>query len=147
LFAQSLRPAEIVVVDQGASCVKVFEPTRFMRTVLEAVSLFSKGRYDEAEDSWQTILKSHESYTLANMGMAKAKYKQGDYAAAMAYYRLCDDADGYSQAFTKYRHQVFREHFAPIVALGAGVIALAAALIWLMLAFIRRHIRRYGHPI
>lgn len=138
---------EIIVVDQGASCVKVFEPTRFMRTVLQAVSLFSKGRYDEAENSWQAILKSHESYTLANMGMAKAKYKQGDYAAAMAYYQLCDDADGYSQAFTKYRHQVFREHFAPTLALGTGAIALTAVLVWLMLAFIRRHMHRYGHLI
>ena len=138
---------DIIVADQGASCLKVFSPTRFMNNVFDAAILYGQGRYQQAQEYWQEILQYHESYYLANAGMAKALYKQGEYGQAMHYYQICGDRSGYSDAYAKWRHDIFRTHFPQVV------LAIAAALLALIILlkvygrYVRRTLARYGSMI
>ena len=138
---------DIIIVDRGASCLRILTPTRFMNGVFDAVTLYGQGRYVEAEKDWENILENHESHYLANQGMAKAKLKQGEWQEAMVYYERCDDVDGYSQAFDKYRLALFREHFGLVVA----AIGLLGGVIGLVLfgagRFIHHTMKKYDHLV
>ncbi|MGI6569550.1 MAG: hypothetical protein ACOX27_00550 [Caldicoprobacterales bacterium] len=111
----------IYVLDKGRNDIQVFEPTRFIRNVHEAVDLYSRGRYDEALEMWELVLQTDANYTLAHKGKGKALFKEGKYRESMAEYKLADDKAGYSEAFDEYRHERFRGNFAWIT----GVVLLA----------------------
>lgn len=118
-----------------------------MNNVFDAAILYGQGRYQQAQEYWQEILQYHESYYLANAGMAKALYKQGEYGQAMHYYQICGDRSGYSDAYAKWRHDIFRTHFPQVV------LAIAAALLALIILlkvygrYVRRTLARYGSMI
>ena len=137
----------IYILDQKYGGVKKFAPTRFMTLVYEALHLFDQGEYQKAEGYWQEILDRHESYYLANVGMAKLKYKQKDYAASMEYYRMAEDQEGYTTAFGKEEMVYFRDHFGQVVLIGAGVLAGLAAAVYVCQRFIRKKMDKYSHLI
>ena len=105
----------IYVLDMNANSIQVFEPTKFIILVHSAVKLYSEGKYEEALKYWQQVLKIDENYRLANKGMAKTLMKAEEWKKAMTEYRKADDKDGYSQAFTEYRHHMFRKYFGIVV--------------------------------
>lgn len=137
----------IYVLDQKLGGVKKFAATRFMGLVYEALYLYNEGEYARAEAYWQEILDRHESYYLANIGMAMLKYKQKDYAASMDYYHMAEDQAGYTNAFSKYQMAFFRENFVQVVCMGAGVLIGLGVVVWLLLRFIRKKMSKYYHLI
>ena len=118
----------IYVLDRVLNNVQIFEPTKFIELVHKAVNSYSDGDYDEAYDIWGQVLNIDDNYPLAHVGMARALYKQKKWKASMDEYMMADDRAGYSLAYTKYRHEVFRENFALVtlfVILGfVGVLLL-----------------------
>lgn len=137
----------IFVLDQKNGSVKKFTPTRFMRTVYSALSLYDQGRYSEAEEYWMEILNSHESYSLANVGMASLKFKQKDYKAALDYFHDANDRAGYTKAFSKFESMIFREHFGGVLAAAAGILAVIIVILLLYKKFVRKFLDRYSHLV
>lgn len=107
----------IYVLDRVLNNIQVFEPTQFINLVHDAVNSYSDGDYDEAYEIWDQVLRIDDNYPLAHVGMAKALYKQKKWKGSMDEYRMADDRVGYSLAYTKYRHEVFRENFALVTLL------------------------------
>lgn len=107
----------IYVLDRVLNNIQVFEPTRFISLVHEAVNAYSDGNYDDAYNIWEQVLNIDDNYPLAHVGMARALYKQKRWKESMDEYTMADHRDGYSSAYTKYRHEVFREHFAIVTLL------------------------------
>jgi hypothetical protein len=66
------------------------------------------------------------------------EYHDKNYAQAAAYFKLGQDRQNYSKAFSKYRSQVIVDHFGEIAAV---LLALAGAL--LVLAICLRLRRKY----
>ena len=124
----------LYVLDSARNHIQVMEPTAFIRNVHQASAAYSAGRYDESRQLWEEILRMDETYILAHTGMGNAFYKEEQWEAAMTEYKLADNAAGYSNAFSAYRHMWFRSHFGWCVA---GIAALAAGLVGLFL-FCRR---------
>lgn len=137
----------IFVLDQKDGSVKKFAPTRFMRTVYTALSLYDAGQYQAAENYWEEILSRHESYSLANAGMASLKFKQKDYAAAMDYYYAANDREGYTKAFTKNEMVVFREKFTFILLTACAVLAVVAVIGRFYQKFVQKKMDRYSNLI
>ena len=137
----------IFVLDQKEGSVKKFAPTRFMRTVYTALSLYDAGQYQAAENYWEEILSRHESYSLANAGMASLKFKQKDYAAAMDYYYAANDREGYTKAFTKNEMVVFREKFTFILLTACAVLAVVAVIGRFYQKFVQKKMDRYSNLI
>lgn len=114
----------LYVLDGYLNNIQVFEPTRFIKLVHEAVKLYSGGEYEKAHEVWQEVLKIDANYKIANNGIAKTLYKQKQWKASMEEYIRAGNKEGYSQAFSKYRHQIFRQHFGFVILGLAAILAL-----------------------
>ena len=115
----------LYVLDYQNNEITVFKPTHFIELVHEAVTLHGEGRYDEALVYWQEALEIDSNYALAHRGVAKIMGKQEDWGSALRSYELAGDREGYSEAFSEYRHEYFRQHFL-LVVVAVVVIAFAA---------------------
>lgn len=137
----------VYVIDQKRRSLNVYEPTYMMRQVLAAVTLYADGKYHDAAAYWEKILEIDSNFTLANAGLAKAYFKQGDYEKAMHYYRIAEDKDGYSEAYAKYKTEYVRHHFPVVVGGALGIAALLIALVKGLLCYTRVVMRRYDSMI
>ena len=117
---------ELYVLDSFKDTVTVFRETSFGRTVHEAAALHNAGRYEEALEPWEEVLKRDGNYRRAYIGVALALLRKGDYKGSMKYAKLADDGKIYNKAFEGYRRQFLKEHFT---AVSAALILAAAALI------------------
>ncbi len=116
----------IYVLDSRMNNIQIFRPTKFIKTVHTALSLYYDGKYQEAIEPWKEILKVGPNYYVAHKGMGKAYMKQEKWNQSMKAYKLADDKEGYSDSFAERRHQNFREYFGWIVL--AVVVAIIAII-------------------
>ncbi|MFU0799282.1 MAG: SMP-30/gluconolactonase/LRE family protein [Xylanivirga thermophila] len=116
------KNGRMYVLDSRMNNIQVFERTKFIETVHHALNLYYDGKYQEAIEPWEEILKVGPNYYVAHKGMGKAYMKQEKWKQSMKSYRLADDREGYSDAFSEYRHSIFRKYFGWIVLAIIGVI-------------------------
>lgn len=102
----------IYVLDRKRNNIQVFKPTSFIRLVHQAVKCNVDGKYSEAKELWREVLKIDANYSLAYKGIGKALFKEKRWKESMEAYKASGDMEGYSNAFDKYRHQIFRTKFA-----------------------------------
>lgn len=126
---------DILVLDKQTGAIHHFEPTVFINDVLSARRYYDNGEYEKSAEMWKQVLETDANYVVANRGLANCCKKFEDYNEAMNYYRIADDTAGYGQAFSDYRHEIFREHFFLIVV----IIALIAAAIILACMFLKKN--------
>ncbi len=105
----------LYVLDYNTGSITVFKPTHFIHLIHEAVTLHGEGRYQEALGYWEQALDIDSNYSLAHQGVAKVMAKQERWEESLHSYYLAGDKDGYSEAFTEYRHEMFRQYFVPVV--------------------------------
>ena len=65
--------------------------------------------------------------------------KEKKWKKAMEEYRMADDKAGYSEAFSKYRHQLFRDYF--------GLAVLGLAITIFLVFFVLTLLRRYSDKV
>ncbi len=119
----------IYLLDAVQNHILVFSPTAFIKNVHNAVSLYNDGDYSAAYDIWESIAQSSENYELAQIGMGKALYKEKNYYEAMQQYKKANERVLYSQAYAKYRHDIFRQNFGWVLL---GILAIIAVLVLLL---------------
>ncbi len=124
----------LFVLDSVRNNIQKFEPTGFIEKVHEASRLYFAGEYDRSMELWQEITRINAEYPLARNRLGSVYYKQGDYTESMRQYTLADDMDGYSMAFDKYIHQVYKQYFVVIVVVA---VVLVVGLMFLIL-YLRR---------
>nr|WP_255654912.1 YIP1 family protein [Cohnella sp. REN36] len=112
----------LYVLDRARGEVQAFRANHFATLVHKGSQLFSDGRYEEALEPWRQVVSIDSNYILAHRGIGKALYKQGEWKAAMAEFRLGEDMGNYSNAFREYRHQLLRRDFGWIALLVAAVV-------------------------
>ena len=138
----------IYVLDSQLGCIIVYEPTAFIESIHNAVSLYADGRYDEAKDAFAEVLAIDGNYDLAYEGMGRILVKQQNYTEAMTYYKLANNTGGYSAAFSKYRHEIFRNNFIWVVLITAAVcLAIYFLVRYLKRRSSRIRIKFSGHKI
>lgn len=121
---------EIYVLDQAKCVIHVYRPTKFVNSIHSAIKSYNNGKYSDSEKEWKKVLEYDESYTLAVQGIAKTYYKNEDYVKSAEYYRLADDKVGYSKAYAKMRHKIYREYFVYIVIISLiAVVAIYFGLV------------------
>jgi hypothetical protein len=108
----------LYLLDAKRADIQIFEPTEYCKNIHAALALYSDGEYIKAVDEWTKVQKMHEGNIMAEIGMAKALFKQGRYEEAMKLYRMADDRDGYSEAFKELRQDFLRQYFIYIVLVG-----------------------------
>lgn len=133
----------LYVLDYNTGSITVFQPTHFIQLIHQAVTLHGEGRYQEALGYWQAALEIDSNYALAHQGVAKVMGKQENWESALSSYYLADDKDGYSEAFSEYRHELFRQSFVPIV-IG---IAIGAVLLVKLLSFLKKKADQWADDV
>jgi tetratricopeptide (TPR) repeat protein len=116
----------LYVLDQTRCNIQKFEPTDFIKKVHAASVSFQKGKYDAAFTQWEEIVRMNADYPLARRQLGALYYKQEKSREAMGQYLVADDMAGYSEAYSLYRHNVFKKQFGLIVL---SAVAILAALI------------------
>ena len=105
----------LYVLDRDRNNIQVFRRTKFMELVHQAVELYYQGEYLKAVEPWEEALNINSTYFLAYSQIGKALYKQGRWKESMDSYFKAEDKEGYSNAFTEYRHDIYRSNFGWIV--------------------------------
>ncbi|TFE25245.1 hypothetical protein E2980_14145 [Cohnella luojiensis] len=116
---------QIVVLDKDYSRLTLFRPTKYGSAIREAVRNLDAGKVEESTAAWEQVLKLNSNYEVAYIGIGKSLLKQGDNKEAMAYFKLGNNREYYSQAFKRYRQDAVYDNFGYIV-LGIGLIIAAA---------------------
>ncbi|HEX2036352.1 MAG TPA: NHL repeat-containing protein [Chloroflexota bacterium] len=129
------RNGRIFVLDANRNNIQIFRPTEFAELLHTGSQLFYDGKYQEASQVWQEVLRRNSFYELAHTGMGKAAFKQGDYMGAMDEYQIARNKDGYSQAFGEWRHEFLRENFG-------WVLPLAVFSVWVIATVVGRTVKQ-----
>jgi DNA-binding beta-propeller fold protein YncE len=115
---------ELYVVDSTKDTVTIFRETSFGAIVHKAAALYNDGYHEEALEPWYEVLRRDGNYRRAQIGVALALLRKGDYEGSMKYAKLAGSSSIYNRAFEGYRREFLKRHFTAI----AAVIAAAAAL-------------------
>ena len=117
---------EVLVLDQLKGTITFFERTAFGDSVIEAVTLYNDGFYEEAEEYWRDVLMLDSHYNLAYDGIGKSMYNQARYEEACDYFRTSGNNEWYSKAYKELRiinmRKIFPYAAAAIIVSAAGVI-------------------------
>lgn len=105
----------LYVLDFSANNITVFEPTEFVDLIHTAINYQKDGKYEDAKSYWEEVLAIDANYMVAHNGIGKILYKEEAYEDSMEDYKMGDYVDGYSSAFSEYRHNIFRKYFGWIV--------------------------------
>lgn len=111
----------VYVLDGRKASITVFEQTEFGSIVHEAITLFNKGKYDEARVPWEEALRRDSNYWLAYIGLGNAYLNQGEYKEAMEYFEY-NSVVGYNDAFKGWRMDFIRDNFTLIACLLIGLL-------------------------
>lgn len=113
----------LYVLDYSAGTVTILKPTEFINLVHQAVTLYDAGKYAESKEYWQKVAEIDSNYALAHQGLGKALFKEEKYKESLDQYKLGDDREGYSQAYSEYRHELFRRNFIWVVIAAFAIVA------------------------
>ncbi|MCQ2490600.1 MAG: hypothetical protein MJ079_03310 [Ruminococcus sp.] len=120
--------SNLYVVDSQKDTVTIFRETDFGKIVHKATAYYNAGYYEEALGPWQEVLKRDGNYLRANVGVASALLRKGDYKGAMKYAKLAGSGNIYNKAFEGYRTEFLRQHFGLVFAIAAAIAAVLCAL-------------------
>lgn len=101
---------DVYVLDSRKSTITVFKRTEFGSIVHEAMSLFNAGKYNEAMEPWNEVLRRDSNYWMAYIGLGNAYLNAKDYEAAMDNFYF-QSRSGYSDAFKSWRMNFIRDNF------------------------------------
>lgn len=106
---------DLFALDAKTGAITRFNLTDYGYYIKEAMNFYKSGKYDLSAEMWDEVLKLNGNYDLAYIGKGRAALRQGDYQAAMKYYKTKNDAENYGKAFTLYRKQWMEEHLVTII--------------------------------
>ena len=115
----------LFILDAIRNNIQVYRPTLFARLVHSASKFYWDGRYDEAGNLWQQVLKIDANMYLAHSALGKALYRQERYQDAMVEYFRGYDKEEYAKSYSEARYLWMRSNFGLFmlyVFLGIGAI-------------------------
>lgn len=108
----------MLLLDHDNCTFTVYRRTEYGDILLQALSNQNNRKYDAEVSDWTEILKRNNNFDVAYIGIASAKYRDGDYDGAMEYYKAAYDKQGYSDSYKEVRKEWMSKYFIviPIVA-------------------------------
>lgn len=114
----------LYVLDDTAGQIQTFAPTEFTESVHTALDLYQQGKYLESKQPWEKVLLMNNLFDYAHKGIAEAYYMEENYAESMEHFRLSNDKEGYSKAYTEYRNEKIRKNIFLLLGIVVSFIAL-----------------------
>lgn len=105
----------IWAVDGSKGYLQSFKPTEYAQMVYTAMDLYEEGRYEEAMEKWNQVLKLNQMSILAHNGVGKAYLHAEDYEASLEHFKVANNKDFYSQSFWEVRNKWLQKWLGPIL--------------------------------
>lgn len=105
----------IWAVDGSKGYLQSFKPTEYAQIVYTAMDLYEEGRYEEAMEKWNQVLKLNQMSILAHNGVGKAYLHAEDYEASLEHFKVANNKDFYSQSFWEVRNKWLQKWLGPIL--------------------------------
>lgn len=130
------------VSDSRTGTVHKFVRTEFGSDVMNALTMYKDGRYEESKPYWERVHARNDMFNGTYQGLGKVYLNEGEFAESLEYLKTAFDTENYSKAYWQVRLSWLQNNF-PIAA--AIVIALLAVLIYVP-RLARELLRRYPIP-
>ena len=114
----------VYVLNGGNNTVYVFEQTDFAKLVHKANKNYSKGIYEESDNSdlpgdnafaqWTEVKTEDNFYILALQSIGQILWRKERYGEALKYFEDAEDVNWYSKAFEELRADFLGEYFSII---------------------------------
>ncbi|MCM1027050.1 MAG: YIP1 family protein [Roseburia sp.] len=114
----------IWAVDGTKGYLQSFKPTEYAQTVYTAMNLYEEGRYEEAMEKWNEVLKLNQMSVLAHNGVGKAYLHAEEYEASLEHFKVANNKDYYSQSFWEVRNEWIQKWLGLILGLLIGLLVL-----------------------
>lgn len=133
---------DMYVLDSTDNVVQVFRLSEFGQRIDQANLLTLEGRYEESKSKWLDIIRLNALFGPAIEGVAKAEFKEENYAMAAKLFKQAGNQDGYSDSKWQLRLQWFQKNFSLLATL---LLILAIAFTVLDKATKKRRFRNKEH--
>lgn len=122
------RDGNIWAVDGAKGYLQSFQPTEYARTVYTAMDLYEEGRYEEAMDKWNQVLKLNQMSVLAHNGVGKAYLHAEDYESSLEHFEVANNKGYYSQSFWEVRNKWLQKWLGPVLGIVIAFLLLKRIL-------------------
>ncbi|MCQ6563536.1 NHL repeat-containing protein [Paenibacillus mendelii] len=121
------------VLEKTLGVIQRFRPTEFAGLVHEANEKFMAGEYESSAGPWKEVLHLNTKFNMAQLGLAKASFKQRDWEQARYHYRSAGDKVGYSDSFWYVRLEWMNANASGLLTTASALLALGLAgrFIWI----------------
>lgn len=86
----------LYALDKNHSTITRFTLTEYGMMLHEAIGLSAHRRFEEAEESFRTLLSYNQNLTVAYIELGRACLEQNQYEEAMEYFRIARDMEDYT---------------------------------------------------
>ena len=117
-----------LVADKTVCGITVYDLSDYGKALHDAVVLYNKGLYNEAEPLWREVLRYNSNSDIAHVGIGKVYYMNGQYKEAMDEFKLANDRENYSRSYELYRKEQIRNSFGLFMTV--IVVLIVLALLW-----------------
>lgn len=111
LVSVAYQGTNLLALDSGKGSITLFNMTDYGAMIDKAVDLENSHSYSEVNALWEEILKENNNFDLAYYSIGQSYLEQGDYTAAMEYFKLINNKTYYSKAFGSYREKLLNKWF------------------------------------
>jgi DNA-binding beta-propeller fold protein YncE len=125
--AVDVRDGTAYVLCAGRGNLTVFELTDYGRKMLLANHLFTLGEYEDSIGPWREVVRMDAGNVIAWYALGQAYFGRKDFEAAMRYFRLGLNREGYSMAFGEIRDEWIKRNFS-LLAIALILAAIAAVV-------------------
>lgn len=124
----------LYVLDKGRNAIFKFVPTEYMKALIKASNSLKDRNLENSLTLWKKVQSLNSNSLYSYYGMGLAYQLDGDYLSAMECFKMADDKENYSEAFSEYRNQLLKKYGGFIVA----VIVVLVAIIILAIVLIKK---------
>ena len=120
----------IWALDKGGKNIQIFRKTEFAETVMKAIMAYNEGRYDDATDYYNEIIRLNSSFVSAYIGLGKINQRLENYDQAIEYFKLANYKSGYSEVYWEIRDNWFNHNLVWLIIVIVVIIILNIFHIW-----------------
>ncbi|MGO4371311.1 hypothetical protein AB4Z21_10995, partial [Paenibacillus sp. MCAF20] len=133
---------DIWIADSRTGTIHKFELTEFGGDVMNALTLYLAGKYEQSEPYWDKVYARNDMYNGTFQGLGKVYLHENNEEEALSFLKTAFDTKGYSKAFWQVRLNWLQNNF---LMLASGII-IALLLIRYVPRLVRRQLKRHPLP-
>jgi hypothetical protein len=114
----------IWVSDSRTKTVHKYVRTEFGEDVMNAVTLYMDGKYEESKPYWEKVYARNDMYNGTFEGLGKAYLHENNNQDALTFLKAAFDIKGYSKAYWQIRLDWLQSHFIGLLGVLIGLYIL-----------------------